>query len=95
MLDLQQIDLGLLIAGNSFTLIYTLYKDRIAIQAEALGDTRASSFVFLDLQFALNLCCTFNLKPKRLPQTIYPKGFNRKRGSPITQYLSFTIEIDG
>ena len=95
MLDLQQIDLGSLMAGNSFTLVCTLRKDGIAIQAEALGDTGASGFVFLDSQFALDLCRTFNLKPKRLPQTIHPKGFNGKRGSPITQYLSFTIEIDG
>ena len=95
MLDLQQIDLGSLMAGNSFTLACTLRKDGIAIQANALGDTRASGFVFLDSEFALDLCQTFNLKPKRLPQTITPKGFNGKRGSPITQYLSFTIEIDG
>ena len=95
MLDLQQIDLGSLMAGNSFTLACTLYKDGIAIQAEALGDTGASGFVFLDSKFALDLCHTFNLKPKRLPQTIYPKGFNGKKGSPITQYLSFNIEIDG
>ena len=67
MLDLQQIDLGSLMAGNSFTLACTLYKDGIAIQAEALGDTRASGFVFLDSKFALDLCYTFNLKPKRLP----------------------------
>ena len=67
MLDLQQIDLGLLMASNSFTFIYTLRKDRIAIQAEALSDTRASSFVFLDLQFVLDFYCIFNLKPKRLP----------------------------
>ena len=84
MFDLQQIDLGSLMAGNSFTLACILYKDGIAIQAEALGDTGVSGFVFLDLKFILDLCYTFNLKPKRLPQTIYPKGFNRKRGSPIT-----------
>ena len=67
MLDLQQIDLGSLMAGNSFTLACTLRKDGIAIQANALGDTGASGFVFLHSEFALDLCQTFNLKPKQLP----------------------------
>ena len=43
-------------AGNSFTLACTLRKDGIAIQANALSDTRASGFVFLDSKFALDLC---------------------------------------
>ena len=82
-------------AGNAFTLTCTLRKDGIAIQVKALGDTGASGYVFLDSKFASDLCHTFKLKPKQLPQTIYPKGFNGKKGSPITHYLSFNIEIDG
>ena len=95
MFDLQQIDLSSLMAGNSFTLTCTLYKDGIAIQAKALGDTGASGYVFLDSRFVSDLCRTLGIKPKRLPQAIYPKGFDGKKGSPITQYLSFNIEIDG
>ena len=82
-------------AGNSFTLTCTLRKDGVAIQAKALGDTGASGYVFLDSRFALDLCRTLGMKPKQLPRTIYPKGFDGKKGSPISQYLSFNIEIDG
>jgi hypothetical protein len=94
--DLQQIDLSSLIAGNSFTLAYTLRTDGngIAVQVEALGDTGASSYVFIDSKFATDLCRSLGVKPKRLPYTIYPKGFNGQKGSPISQYLSLNIEID-
>jgi predicted aspartyl protease len=66
-LDLQQIDLGSLMAGNAFTLTCTLRKDGIAIQVKALGDTGASGYIFLDSKFASDLCHTFKLKPKQLP----------------------------
>jgi hypothetical protein len=34
------------------------------------------------------------MKFQQLPYPIYPKGFDRKKGSPITQYLLFNIKID-
>ena len=94
MFDLQQFDLTSLMAGDSFTIPCMLYKDGIAIQVNALGDTGASGYIFLNSSFASDLCCVFRMKPKQLPHLIYPKGFDGKQGSPISQYLSFTIEID-
>ena len=81
--------------GNSFTLACTLRKDGIAIQVKALGDTGACGYVFIDSQFASDLCRTLGLKLKKLPHSVYSKGFDGKKGSPITQYLTFNIEIDG
>jgi hypothetical protein len=94
--DLQQIDLSSLIAGNSFTLAYTLRTDSngIAVQVEALGNTGASSYVFIDSKFATDLCRSLGVKPRQLPYTIYLKEFNSKKGSPISQYLLLNIEID-
>jgi hypothetical protein len=96
MFDLQQIDLSSLIAGNSFTLACTLRTDSngIAVQVEALSDTRASSYVFINLEFITDLCRSLGVKPKQLPYTIYPKGFNSQKGSPISQYFSLNIEIN-
>jgi len=76
--DLQQIDLSSLIASNSFTLACTLYTDsnRIAVQVKAFGNTRASSYVFINLEFIINLCRSLEVKPKQLLYTIYPKRFN-------------------
>jgi hypothetical protein len=82
--DLQQIDLSSLMDGNSFTLACTLHKNGVAVQASALGDTGASGYVFLDSRFASDLCYTYRLKPKQLPYPICPKGFNSKKGSPIS-----------
>jgi hypothetical protein len=94
--NLQQIDLSSLIAGNSFTLACTLRTDGngIAIQVKALSDTGASSYIFIDSELATDLCRSLEVKPRQLPYTIYPKGFNGKKGSPISQYLSLNIEID-
>jgi hypothetical protein len=94
--DLQQIDLSSLMASNSFTLACTLRTDSngIAVQVEALGNTGASGYVFIDSKFATNLCRSLGVKPKRLLYTIYPKRFNGKKGSLISQYLSLNIEIN-
>jgi hypothetical protein len=86
MFDLQQINLSSLIAGNSFTLACTLCTDSngIAVQVEALGDTGASSYVFINSEFATDLCHSLRVKSKQLPYTIYPKGFNSQKGSSIS-----------
>jgi hypothetical protein len=81
--------------GDSFTLACTLRKAGIAIQVHALGDTGACGFVFIDSRFASDLCHTLGLKPQQLPHPVYLKGYDGSRGSPITQYLLFNIEIDG
>ena len=95
MFDLQEIDLSSLMGGLSLTFACTLYKDGIAIQVKALSDTRVCSYIFLDSRFVLDLCRVFKRKLQRLPHPVYPKGYNGKKGSPISHYLSFNLEIDG
>ena len=56
MFNLQQVDLGLLIDRHAFTLSCTLLQNRIAIKAHALSDTGACGYVFLDSDFAVDLC---------------------------------------
>ena len=53
-------------ASNSFTLAYTLRTDSngIAIQVDAFGDTKASSYVFINLKFVTNLCRSLEVKLK-------------------------------
>jgi hypothetical protein len=82
--DFQQIDLSLLIAGNSLILAYTFHKNRVAVQARALSNTGASGYVFLDICFVLDFCYILGLKPRRFPYPIYPKGFDSKKGSLIS-----------
>jgi hypothetical protein len=94
MFDFQQIDLSSLIAGNFFTVACTFYKNGIAVQARALSNTEASSYVFIDTRFALDFYCIFRIKLKQLSYSIYPKKYNRKNGSFISQYLLFNIEIN-
>jgi hypothetical protein len=47
-LDIQEIDLSNLIKGSSFTVLYTLAKNRIEIDLDILVDTGANRFVFID-----------------------------------------------
>ena len=81
--------------GPSLTFTCTLCKGGIAIQIQALSDTRACGYIFLDTCFALDLCHVFGVKLQQLPHPVCPKGFDRKKGSPISQYLSFNMDIDG
>ena len=95
MFDLQEIDLSSLIGGLSLTFACTLHKNRIAVQVQALSDTGACRYVFLDSSFASDLCCVFGLKPQRLPNAVCLKGYDSKKGSTISYYLSFNLEVDG
>jgi predicted aspartyl protease len=93
--DLQQVDLGSLTGGDSLTLACTLRRNGIDLQVQALCDTGASGYVFIDSRFASDLCRSYGLKLQQLPHPIYPKGYDGSRGSPITHYLVFIIVIDG
>jgi hypothetical protein len=93
--DLHEIDLSSLMGGPSLTFACTLYKDGMAIQVQALGDTGACGYVFLDSRFASDLCRVFGRKLQRLLHPVCPKGYDGKKGSPISHYLSFNLEIDG
>ena len=96
MFKLHEVDLGSLIGGDSLTIACTLRKDAMqTTEIQALCDTGASGYVFLNTRLALDLCRFFGLKLQQLPHPIYPKGYDGKKGSPITQYLTFIIEIDG
>ena len=82
--------------GDSLTIACTLRKDAMqTTEIQALCDTGASGYVFLNTRLASDLCRHFGLKLQQLPHPIYPKGYDGKKGSPITQYLTFIIEIDG
>jgi hypothetical protein len=94
--NLHEVDLGSLMGGDSLTIACTLRKDAMqTTEIQALCDTGASGYVFLNTRLALDLCRFFGLKLQQLPHPIYPKGYDGKKGSPITQYLTFIIEIDG
>jgi hypothetical protein len=93
--NLHEVDLGSLMGGDSLTIACTLRKDAMqTTEIQALCDTGASGYVFLNTRLALDLCRFFGLKLQQLPHPIYPKGYDGKKGSPITQYLTFIIEID-
>jgi predicted aspartyl protease len=82
--------------GDSLTLACTLRRDAIeTTQIQALCDTGASGYVFIDSRLASDFCRHYRWKLQQLPHPIYPKGYDGTKGSPITQYLTFILEIDG
>jgi predicted aspartyl protease len=93
--NLHVVDLGSLSGKDSFTLACTLRKAGIDVQVQALCDTGASGYVYIDSRFASDLCRTFGLKLQQLPHPILPTGYSGQKGSLITYYLIFIIEIDG
>ena len=95
MFNLREVDLGSLMGGDSLTTACTLRRDAIeTTKIQALCDTGASGYVFIDTRLASDLCRRYRWKLQQLPYPIYPKGYNGAKGSPITQYLTFILEID-
>jgi hypothetical protein len=95
MFDQSLIDLSQLIGGNSFTTPCTLSLNGIDTITQALNDSGANDFLFINIRFAIAL--SFFLKTEIIPLTaeIPFKGFDRKASSPVIHALFLNMSIDG
>jgi len=63
--------------GRHFILPYIVLKNRCCIPLTALADSRANSFTFINIAYAINIVKFLNLKAQPLIRPIITKGFNR------------------
>jgi transposase InsO family protein/predicted aspartyl protease len=73
----------------------TLATNGYSVTTNALIDSGANGFVFIDTLCAADIANYLGLKTQRLPHTISVKGYNGQAGSPITHYLRLHMTIDG
>jgi hypothetical protein len=63
MISLLKINLSRLIEDRHFIVLYTLLKNKYRITLSALINSKANSFVFIDIAYINNILIFLNLKP--------------------------------
>jgi hypothetical protein len=66
---------------------YTIAHNRYTVKLNALADSKANGFVFINTLYVINIAKFLNVKAQRLPRPINIKGYDRKAGSAITHIL--------
>jgi hypothetical protein len=69
------------------TVSCTVAHNKYAIKLNALADSRANGFVFINTLYTINITKFLNVKAQRLPRLINVKGYDGKAGSAITHIL--------
>jgi hypothetical protein len=83
-----------LIGGTYLTVSCTLNNNRYRVVTCALIDSRANSFVFINIQYTVNIARFLGLKTRCLPRSVPVKGYNSKEGQLITHYLRLHLTVD-
>jgi predicted aspartyl protease len=73
----------------------TIAHNRYTVKLNALADSGANGFVFIDTFYAIDIAKFLNVKAQRLPRPINVKGYDRKAGSVITHILRLHLTING
>jgi hypothetical protein len=73
------------LVGGLYLLIFCiLLYNGYAIQLNALADSGANGFVFINTLYIYNIAKFLELKAQRLLQPVSVKGYNDKKDSAIT-----------
>jgi hypothetical protein len=67
--------------------LYTIAHNRYTVKLNALADSEANGFVFINTLYVINIAKFLNVKAQHLPRPINVKGYDRKAGSAITHIL--------
>jgi transposase InsO family protein len=81
--------------NESFRVPTQLVSNGYSIAVQALGDTGANGFIFIDTNLANILAKRFGLRTTRLPEECAVRGYNGHSEEPITHALIMSIVVDG
>ena len=81
--------------GKHLTISCTLASNGYGVISQALIDSGANGFLFIDTQCAIDIAKFLKLKAKRLPRAVPVKGYDGQRGQPVTHYLRLHLSVDG
>ena len=95
MFDQSLIDLSKLVGGDSFTKPCTLSLNGIGVTTQALCDTGANGFLFINTFLATTLSSLLGAEIILLDKPIPLKGFDGQASSPVTQAIFLNLAIDG
>ena len=92
---MSEVDLSRLMGGKSFVVHCTLSRNGYGVNTTALADTGANAFALIDTKCAMKLSEFLNVPVEPLPQPISVKGYNGRKGNPITSILRMHLRING
>jgi hypothetical protein len=75
-------------------MLCTIAHNRYIVKLNALADSEANGFVFINTLYTINIAKFLNVKAQRLSCLINVKGYNRKAESAITYILRLYLIID-
>src|SRR5436190_880837 len=81
--------------GKHFTVTCTILHNGYGIDLDALIDTGANGFAFIDTTCAIDTAKFLNAKATRLKRPIAIKGFDGRCGKTVTHVLILHLSIDG
>jgi len=93
--DQTLIDLSQLVGGDSFTIPCTLSLNGTGTVVQALNDSGANGFLFVNTRLARDISSFLGAEIIPLAREIPLKGFDGKASSPVTQALFLNMSIDG
>jgi hypothetical protein len=73
--------------GQHLTIPCTLSNNGYSIKLNALADSGANGFVFIDTQCAIDIAKFLDIKAQQLLHEVTVKGYNSKAGNAISHYL--------
>ena len=76
-----------LIDGQYLTISCTLLNNRYSIKLNALADSGANGFVFINTQCMIDIAKFLNIKAQQLLHEVTVKKYNSKAGNAISYYL--------
>ena len=77
MINILYINLGRLISGKSYTILYTLFCNRYQVLIFALANIKINAFTLIDTQYAIKLTDFLNIPIEDLPKPIPIYKYNR------------------
>jgi hypothetical protein len=85
--DILKVDLSQLLNKKSFTVLYTLFRNRYRVTTTALADFKANAFALLNAKCAKKISKFLNTFIEMLKKPILMKGYNKQMRTLITFVL--------
>lgn len=81
--------------GKHLTIACKISKNGYGVTSQALIDSGANGFVFINTLCAVDIARYLGLKAQRLPRTIAVKGYDGQSRNSASHYLRLHLTIDG
>jgi hypothetical protein len=92
--DLSKLDLSKLLGGPQFLTPCTLSINGFGVSIQALTDTGANGYLFLNRSLGVKLSKSLGIPLQKLPFSVPIQGFQSKVQSRAAQYLRLHLTVD-